>query len=150
MNDNHKNTLMAMLDKGLADAGEAYQEARDRLIEGWPLANKLPEFLTATRWWVFTKTDENKWYMETNVIDATEGDELVRQLRLWGVYGLKSDFKTYSNAWTYRCTAMIGDIELSIKVDGGSKPANCRIEETVEMREVTVYKAICPETGEEL
>ena len=44
----------------------------------------------------------------------------------------------------------MGDILLVIKVDGGSMPPNCRIEETKELKEIITYKAICPETGEEL
>ena len=45
---------------------------------------------------------------------------------------------------------MVGNIELSVKVDGGSQPVNCTVEAITEMKEVTTYKATCEETGEDV
>ena len=144
------NVLIQKLNKDVAVAHKAHKEAIQRRIEGTGLVNQLPDFITSIGWWAFQKREDDKWYLETNLIDDDKGDELVRQLKLWGVFGMKSHYQSFNNKWYFDCSVMIGNIELTIKVDGGSMPPNCRIEEIKEMKEVITYKAICPETGEEL
>jgi len=144
------NTLIEKLNKDVAIAHKQHKDALQIRVEGTKIVNELPDFITSIDWYVFRKQYKNEWYLETFIVGEETGDELVKLLKLWGVFRMKPHYKAFNNTWCFECSAMIGDIELTIKIDGGSKPPNCTIEETKEMKEVITYKAICPETGEEL
>jgi len=144
------NTLIRKMDKAVAEAYKTHKEAIATRKEGTAIAEQLPGFITSIDWYSLRKLNEKKWYLETWCLDAKIGDDLIRQLKIWGAVGMKSKYHPLTNAWEFKCSAMVEDIELTIKIDGGSKPPNCRIEESKEMKEVITYKAICEETGDEV
>ena len=143
------NTLLEKVEQDYRRALDVYKEARRFRIKSKEIISQLPDFITEHRWYSF-KEDGDGFYLETYVLDEPEADDIIKKLKLSGIFGLKPTFKTSSGGWYYKGSLMIGEFEVTIMVDGGSSPPNCRIEETKETREVTTYKAICPETGEEL
>jgi len=118
--------------------------------EGKELIRHLPEGFADMRWYSFQKLEDNKWYLETWGMKAEEADEFIKQLKIMGIYGVKSKYRSFDNSWQYTGSFGINGVELVVKIDGGSKPQNCRIEETREMKEVITYKAICEDTEEEV
>jgi len=118
--------------------------------EGKELIQHLPQGFADMRWYSFQKLEDNKWYLETWGMPEVEADEFIKEIKLLGIHGLKSTYRSFNNSWEYRGSFGINGVELVIKVDGGSKPQNCRIEEHKELKEVITYKAICEETGEEV
>ena len=144
------NMLIKKLDGVLSQRRKEYLGAKLMRTEVVELSKQLPDFITSIDWYICTKREEKKWYLETLIVAEDEGDTLVRELKIWGAYGMKSHYKAFNNSWYFDCSAMVGDTEIIIKVDGGSKPPNCTIEEIKEVKEVITYKAVCAETGEEL
>ncbi len=145
------NTLIATLNKDVTSYLKSYKESKASREEGRVLATQLPEFITTIHCWVFRKRGEKEWYLETGFLDAGKADNLVRELKIWGAHRMKSHysrFGTNSHNWSFDCCVLVGDVEIVIKVDGGSQPLNCTIREVKEMKEVVTYEAICEETGE--
>lgn len=145
------NTLIRKMDKDVAEARKDYNKRLATRKEGTEIAKQLPGFITSIGWYAFRKEAKGEWYLETWSTSDEEGDKLIRQLKIWGMQKLKSKFAGgLSNRWQFEGVIMVGDIELTIRIDGGSKPPNCTIEEIKEFKEVITYKAICEETGEEV
>lgn len=142
--------LEQKLDKVYAESLKRHKLIVAARKEAKPIIEQMPDKLANRDWWQFKKLDEDKWHLETFGLSEQEADELIKELKIVGVYGIKSTYKRYSNAWAYKGSITLGGIEVEIEVDGGSTPPNCRIEETREMKEVITYKAICEETEEEL
>ena len=120
----------------------AYREAKE-------VVKQMPDSLPDMNLYLFKKLEDKMWYLETWDLSDEVADELIEQLKVMGIYGIHSKFKG-GTSWEYKGSFMAGDIEIVIKVDGGSKPPNCRIEETREWKEIITTKAICEETEEEL
>jgi len=118
--------------------------------EGKKIIKQLPEGFADMRWYAFQKLEDNKWYLETWGMEEKEADEFIKKIKVMGIYGLKSSYRAYNNSWQYTGSFAVDGIEIVIKIDGGSKPPNCRVEEHKEFKEVITYKAICEETEEEL
>ncbi len=144
----HTNSLTEKLERDYKEALKAYRKAQTLRKAGYIFAKQLPDVLTELGWYAFSHNNDDTYYLETWVMEATKADEVINKLRLLGVYGMKPKYKG-GNTWSYTCAMMIEGKELTIMIDGGSKPPQCRIEETREMTEVITYKAICPETDEE-
>jgi len=143
------NRLVKNAERKCAWAEEGLEGAREALERAKELSNILTEYLLEIDWYKFEKQEENEWYLETYGLGEKEADKLILQLKLEGIYGLKSTFRR-TNTWYYTGSLRIGDDVFTIMVDGGSTPPACRIEETNEFKEVITYKAICEETGEEV
>lgn len=143
------NRIVEKINRDYQSALKVYKVARDFRRAGTEVATQLPDFLTSINWYTFRQDGENQFYLETWVLEEDEGDILRNGLKHFGAYGMTPKFNS-TNHWCYSCTIMVGENEVKIVVDGGSKPPECRIEEFRETREVITYKAICPETGEEL
>jgi len=144
-----ENPLLEKLVKDCTNAREALQKALSNYEQAKEFCNLLPEVITGHDWYFFRQDEPGKWYMETWCLDEEKADTFIKELKIVGVYGFHSKFIN-SNCWHYTGSFVIGDNEFTVKVDGGSKPPLCRIEETKEWKEVISYKAICDETGEEV
>ena len=128
-----------------------YRDILARRKEAIPIIKQMPPELANIDWWTFLKLDENKWFLDTWCLgNVKEADSIIKQLKIIGIHGLKSAYRNFNNSWTYHGSNQIGAITIDIRVDGGSKPQNCRIEEHKEMKEVITFKAICEETEEEV
>ena len=138
------------LNKEYTESLERHKRMVVKRKEGKEIIKQLPEGFADMRWYAFSKLEDGKWYLETWGIEEKEADEFIKQLKLMGIYGLKSIYRAYNNDWQYTGSFAVDGVEIVIKIDGGSKPPNCRIEETKEMKEVITYKAICEETEEEV
>ena len=103
----------------------------------------MPEGLADINWYVFRKLEPNKWYLETWVMSEEDADKLIENLKTMGVIALPSKHSSLTNTWEYTGYLIIDELEITIRIDGGSKPPNCRIEETKEFKEVITYKSIC-------
>ena len=143
------NRLMEKAARDCARVERQLIEARETLKLSKELSNILPEYLLEVDWYQLKRREENEYYMETYCLMEKEADKLIHQLKLDGIYGLKSTFRR-NNSWSYTGSFRVGDDVFTIMIDGGSKPPACRIEETKEFKEVITYKAICEETGEEV
>ena len=145
------NKLTEYMDKEYRRARIALQEVREARERAKDLSVILPQSVLDTEWWCFRHEGDHKWYMETRTIaEPNEADKLVRELKLAGVYAIKSHHNQYSDRWVYEGKFLMGDDIVTIRVDGGSKPPTCHVEKVVEVKEVITYKAICEETGDEL
>ena len=143
------NSLLEKVEKDCREARKKLEEVlliRQQAREIIPL---MPEAILNQQWYAFYQTEVNKWYMETWGLEEEKADTFIKQLKLAGVYGFHSKFAA-SKRWHYTGSFAIDSHEFTVKVDGGSKPPLCRIEETKEWKEVISYKAICEETGEEV
>ena len=150
--ETQKPQTNALLEKAEGDYRKAQEELERALLiyqQTKEIIPLMPEEILSQRWYAFRQTEPDKWYLETWCLEETEADMFIKQLKLAGVYGFHSKFAT-SNRWHYTGSFAIDSHEFTIKVDGGSKPPLCRIEETKEWKEVISYKAICEETGEEV
>ena len=127
-----------------------YREILTRRKEAIPIIELMPTELANMDWWLFRKQDGGDWFLDSWYLDEKVADAMIKQLKIIGMQGLKSAYRNFNNTWTYRGSIQIGDITVSVRIDGGSKPPNCRIEETREWKEVSTYKAICEETEEEV
>jgi hypothetical protein len=80
-----------------------------------------------------------------------KGIDLLKVCKMAGVQGLVLHM-SYNNpdSWYADGTIAIGDSTATINLHGMPRPPTCRIESTTETKEVTIYKAICKETGEEI
>ena len=131
--------------------GEHKLSTRDhkRLIakhkEGIAIIQQMPKGLADMDWYVFRKLDVNKWYLETWGMDEKNADKLIKKLKGMGVIALPSKHHTFTNTWEYKGYLLLDGAEVVVKVDGGSKPQNCTIEEIRETKEVITYKAHCPD-----
>ena len=144
------NKLEVMLNEKVERYVRYLEEALIKRKESKEIINLLPKELWKWDWYCLEKRAENKWYLETIVLEREKADNLILELKLMGICGLKSQYKHFNNSWAYSGSMMLGDIEVEIKVDGGSLPPRCRIEEVSELKSVISYKAICEETGEEV
>ena len=109
-----------------------YQEAK-------LLLQQLPKYLTDKKWYQFIKVDEKTWYLETLGLSKEEAIEFKESLPYYWV----PKYRSFNNSWQYKATVKRGDITIRIVVDGGDKPANCRVIEIKEVKEVITYKSIC-------
>lgn len=114
------------------------------------LQRLLPKSVLNQNWYVFRRDGNHQWYMETWGMKPGEADALVTQLKILGVCSIKSHFNQYNQSWCYEGSFLSGEDTMTVRVDGGSKPSACRVEEIKEVKEVITYKAICEETGEEV
>ena len=144
------NSLIALAESKFKEAQKAFNKAALSLDKAREIAPLLPDIILEQSWYLFRETETKKWYMETWFLKEDEADALIKQLKIAGVYGIKAKFNSYNKGWTYTGNFIVGEDEIEVKVDGGSKPPQCRIEEIKEFKEVTTYKAICDETGEEV
>ncbi len=142
--------LEQKLKEEYADSLKSHKLIVAKRKEGKEIIKHLPEGFADMRWYAFRKLEEGKWYLETWGMEKEEADEFIKELTLLGIYGLKSTYRRFNNSWEYRGSFGVNGVELVGKIDGGSKPQNCRIEENREMKEVITYKAICEETEEEV
>lgn len=137
------------LEQSLNDEYNLSLENHKRIVakrkEGKELIRQMPPELADIDWYFFTKMDTNKWYLETTVLSKQEADKLMDNLRPMGILALPSKHLDWNNRWQYTGYLILGDVEITIKIDGGSKPPNCWIEELREMKEVITYKAHCPD-----
>ncbi len=118
--------------------------------KGEDLIKQMPRELLDINWYDFRQLEPGKWYLETWGMPGAEGDDFIKELKMMGVHGIKSTYRAFANSWEYKGLFAVDGVEIVVKIDGGSKPPNCRIEETREMTEVITYKAICEETEEEV
>jgi len=138
------------LNEEYADSLKRHKLMVAKRKEGKEIIKHLPEGFADMRWYSFQKLEDKQWCLETWGMNEKEADEFILKLKLLGIYGLKSTYRSFNNSWVYKGVFGINGVELVIKIDGGSKPQNCRIEETKEVKEVITYKAICEETEEEV
>ena len=129
-----------------------YREIMARRKEAVPIIKQMPPDLANMEWWLFKKQEgeDNVWFLDSWYLGEEEADAIIDQLKLMGIHGLKSTYRNSINRWEYKGSIKVGDTIINIRVDGGSKPPNCRIEETRDMKEVITYKAICEETEGEV
>ena len=127
-----------------------YRTILARRKEALPIIKQMPAELANMDWWLFRKQGDGVWFLDSWFLGEKEADAMIHQLKLLGIHGLKSTYRNNINKWEYRGSIRIENTIIKIRVDGGSKPPNCRIEETREMKEVITYKAICEETEEEV
>ena len=113
--------------------------------EGKDIISQMPEGLANIDWYTFRKSGPNKWYLETMMVSEEDANKLIDNLKAMGIIALPSKHLEWNNRWQYTGYLIMDGIEVTVKIDGGSKPPNCRIEETREVREVVTYKAICPD-----
>jgi len=144
------NSLVELIEGRLKQAQEDVTKTTLLLEKAKQITPFLPGLLLEQRWYTFHQLGVNKWYMETWDINASDADKIIEQLKIAGVHSIKARFKPWSQSWEYAGYFMAGNDEITIKIDGGNKPPNCRIEETREVKEVITYKAICNETEEEI
>lgn len=142
--------LESKADKDWRAAVQSLKEATAKRKLAKEIAPLLPPAVANTSFWQFSKEGINKYYLETWMLPTDKADALVKELKIAGVQGFKATHKQFTDAWCYTGEIAVDAIIITIKVDGGSQPPSCRVEETREVREVTVYKAYCEETGEEL
>ncbi len=142
--------LEERLNSDHSDKLKEYREILARRKEALPIIKQMPSELANMDWWLFRKLEDDKWYLDSWYVSVEKGDAMIKQLKLIGIHGLKSTYRTSINRWEYKGSLKVGDTIVDIRIDGGSKPPNCRIEETKEWKEVTTYKAICDETEEEV
>ncbi len=113
--------------------------------QGKELIKQMPEELANMDWYFFRKLDSTKWYLETTVLSEEEANQVMDNLRPMGVIALPSNHNEWNDRWQYTGYLILDGLELVIKIDGGSKPPDCRIEEIRKMEEVITYKAHCPD-----
>ncbi len=143
--------LEELLNSDHASKLKDYRGILARRKEAIPIIRQMPPALANIAWFTFLKLSDHTWFLDTWVLsDTKEADAIIKELKIIGIHGLKSAYRNFSNSWTYNGSIQIGAITINIRVDGGSKPPNCRIEETLEMKEVITYKAICEDTEEEV
>ena len=143
------NRLTEKAERACTEAKRQLVNAVEGLEWAKELSSILAEYLLEVDWYRFEKQEKNEWYLETHGLEEREADKLIHQLKIDGIYGLKSTFRR-SNSWYYKGSFRVGDDVFTIMIDGGSKPPACRIEETKEFKAVITYKAVCEETGEEV
>ena len=143
------NRLTEKAERAHTWAKKQLENAIESLEWAKELSNILDGYLLEVNWYRFEKQEKNEWYLETYGLEEEEADKLIHQLKIDGIYGLKSTFRR-SNSWYYKGSFRVGDDVFTIMIDGGSKPPACRIEETKEFKAVITYKAVCEETGEEV
>jgi len=144
------NPLVELAERRLKSAQADVAKATLVLKKAKQMISLLPSILLEQEWYTFYQEETNKWYMETWRMDASDADEVVKQLKIAGVCNIKARFRHFDQSWEYTGSFMAGNDEIVVKIDGGNKPLNCRIEETREVKEVITYKAICEETEEEI
>ncbi len=140
---------MTKLEQKLAEEYKLSLREHKRIVakrkEGKDIISQMPEGLADIDWYTFRKLDTNKWYLETMAVSEEEANKLIKELKTMGIIALPSKHQEWDNRWQYTGYLVMDGIEVVVKIDGGSKPPNCTIEEVREVKEVVTYKAICPD-----
>lgn len=133
--------------KGEIESSERHiKAAKENLV----FIEQLPDFIKEIDEWYYLYKYSNKWSLETYGLDKEKATKILNAFKLNGLMNVKSRFENYNGRWKYTGEIMINDNLLEVVIDGGEKPASCRVEEIRETKEVITYKAYCRETGEEL
>ena len=140
---------MTKLEQMLTGEYRVSLKAHKRVVakrkEGKGIIDQMPKGLANIDWYTFKKLAPNKWYLETMMVSEEEANKLIDNLKIMGIIALPSKHLVWSNRWQYTGYLIMNGIEVVVKIDGGSKPSNCRIEEIRKVEEVVTYKAICPD-----
>ncbi len=80
---------------------------------------------------------------------AKSNPNLVKQLRMAGMQQIKS-YVDSSGDWVTTGSFSHNGYTFKVKVYYAPQPPNCHIEKYTEVKEVTTYKGICDNTGEEI
>ncbi len=139
---------MATLREGVENVIRYRQKSLNEAIKARELIGLLPPELQA----LGGDADTGYYGVSLRVsfyASANKGIDLLRTLKMAGVQGLNPKMASDTDSWfaTGNCVLSNGD---KVKVYAGQlpKPPACVIEAYQET--VTKYKAICPETGEEI
>ncbi len=140
-----------VVNQGIANQLAYHKACTEELSKEFEKVNKLPQEILDLNDCVYV--DWQSWSETLYLI--FQNKETVKQLRMAGVVGLKTEFYGQGSGdetkWRWvNGELVVGETYYKFDVSSADKPPKCRIEAITETKEVTTYKAICEETEEEV